>query len=267
MVTSADKIRSQTANSATYRAPAVQNAFDILNMVAESKQALTLSRLARNLDLSKSTTHGLIQALLRLGALAQDPKHKTLFLGPAVFEMALRSWNYLRVAENAQPILNELRDRIDETVFLGMFSRFKAIIMATAEATRPIKISSPPGTGIPPMAGAVGKVFLSQQTDDQIIKIIDTQGLPRFTKNTIASRSKYLAEIAVVREKGYAIDREEYLPGVNAIAAALNNQHGLPLAAWVVGFSDSLRKELMPEIISATLETAARLRTALDKGA
>jgi DNA-binding IclR family transcriptional regulator len=223
-----------------------------------------ISELARQLGFSKSTTHGLVQALLEVGALEQSPGRKKLFLGPAMVELAFRNWNYFRVAEHGQSFLDELRDRINQTVFLGAISHTRGLIIATAEARNPLKISSPPGTTIPWLAGAVGKVFLAQQDEEEVMRLINKKGLPRFTAQSIVSANKYLAELSIVRKQGYAIDNEEYLPGVRAVSVGLGNHRGLPLAIWVVGFSDSMNENLMPQIIQKTVDTAKKLQQSLD---
>ena len=161
----------------TYQAPAVQKAFELLKRVAESQSEISLSDLARQLGFSKGTTHGMIQALLQAGALEQGPNRKGFFLGPAVVELAFRSWNYFRVSEHAQPILDALRDRIGETVFLGVLSRSRGLIMATAEAAKPLKISSPPGTSIPLLAGRSARCSWPSSAEDQALKIIREHGL------------------------------------------------------------------------------------------
>jgi len=101
---------SKKSNAAGYQAPAVGKAFDILRIVADSHIELGVSELAKALGFSKSSTHGLVNALLKVGALDQNPQRKKFFLGPAVVELAFRSWNYLRVAEHAQPLLDVLRE-------------------------------------------------------------------------------------------------------------------------------------------------------------
>ena len=247
-----------------YQAPAVQKAFQLLRVMAESRKELGLSELAQKLGFSKSTTHGLIRALLKVQAIDQSPERKTFFLGPAIVDLAFGSWNYLRVCEQAQPSLEELRDQTGETVFLGVLSRSRGIIMATAEATKPLKISSPPGTSIPLLAGAVGKVFLARLDDEKVTRLIREDGLPAFTPKSIVKKEEYLAELACVRKQGYALDNEEYLPGVKAVAVSLGNQRGLPLAIWVVGFAGSMGDDALPEITRRTLETAAKLKSVLE---
>jgi len=256
-----------TGNSpkvAGYKAPAVCKAFQLLHLVADARHGMRLSEMAHKLGFSKSTTHGLIQALVKEGALEQSPQAKTFFLGPAIVDLAFKSWNYFRVIEKAQPSLETLRDRIGETVFLGVLSRSGGIIMATAEAAKPIKISSPPGATIPLLAGAVGKVFLAHLDDAQTLKHIREKGLPSFTPRSITSEKAYLAELAQVRKNGYALDNEEYLPGVKAVAVSLGNQRGLPLAIWVVGFAGDMGKSVMSGIVQSVLQTAQQLRSILD---
>ena len=255
-----------SAHLGGYQAPAVQKAFQILNMVVRSPMQLTLSELASELGFSKSTTHGLVHALLREGALVQNAHGKKLALGPAVVDLAFRGWNYLKISRQGQPLLDALRDGIGETVFLGVLSRSnaRALIMATAEAAKPMKISSPPGTSISLFAGAVGKVFLAGMTDDQALEVIRENGLPAFTDKSIVREDDYLEELAGVRRNGYALDIEEYLPGVKAVAVGLGNNQGLPLAVWVVGFASPMDDTVMPQIIDATLGTAGKLNRLLD---
>ena len=153
------------------------------------------------------------------------------------------------MVEQAQPYLDRLRDHIGETVFLGVLSRTRGIIMATAESTKPLKISSPPGVSIPLMAGAVGKVFLARLSNQDALALIEDKGLPTFTPRSIVDPDAYLEELSRVRQQGYAVDDEEYLPGVKAVAAGLGNHRGLPLAVWVVGFAGAMDDAVMPRII------------------
>jgi DNA-binding IclR family transcriptional regulator len=247
-----------------YQAPAVRKAFQLLKVVAGSRKELGISELAKRLGFSKSTTHGLIHALLRAGALDQSPRRKKFFLGPAIIDLAFKSRNYIRVGEQAKPILNALRDRISETVFLGMLSSSQGIIIATAEAKQPLNISSPPGTSIPLLAGAVGKVLLSQYSDRQATQIIRELGLVQYTPQSIVNEAEYLRELGKVRQQGYALDNEEYMQGIKAVAVSLGNYRGLPLAIWTVGFAGSMGDDVMQKIIQETLNTAKNLQSVLD---
>jgi len=247
-----------------YQAPAVQRAFQLLKLVAESPAEQSLSDLARNLGWSKSTTHGLIQSLLSVGALEQGPLGKKIVLGPAIVKLAFQSWNYFQVGEKARPILDTLRDQIGETVFLGVLGRSRGIIVATAESRKSLKISAPPGTSISLLAGALGKVYLASLPQDQAVQFIQERELPRYTEKTITDKNNYIAEINQVRQNGYAVDDEEYLPGVRAIAISVGNRQGLPLVLWVVGFAGAMEKAVLPNFIQHIQKEAHNLQKIMD---
>jgi len=246
-----------------YHAPAVEKAFRMLRFVANSNVAVRLSDLAGHLGISKSTAHGLIRALVSTGALSQNPRDKKITLGPATVELALKNQIYLQLGVQAQPGLDELRDLINETVFFGLLHPWRAVIMATSEAHKPIKISSPPGSSIVLMAGALGKIYLSQMDEAEIGRIVKMHGLPQFTKASIIDEHIFMKEITGVRQSGYALDNGEYMSGVNAIAVGLGSHYGLQLALWVVGFAESLHLEKIDKFKEPILATAAKLRKIL----
>lgn len=252
-------------SSSGYQAPAVMKAFQLLRRVATSDNNLGLSELAEELGFSKSTTHGLIQALLNVRALDHDPTRKKFHLGPALMEIAFEGWDNIRIREHAQPFLDALRDRIGETVFMGGLNRRKGIILATAEALNPLKITAPVGTAIPIMAGAVGKLYLSLQTNEDALAILRENGLKKYTPASIIDETMYMEEVAKVRDQGYATDKEEYLPGVHAVATSIGNYRGLPMAIWVVGFAGSISNGHFPKIVSEVLSTAKHLKIFLLK--
>lgn len=251
--------------AAGYQAPAVQRAFQLLKMVAESPAEQSLSSISRRLGWSKSTTHGLIHSLLSVGALEQGPTGKKIVLGPAIVELAFQSRNYFQVGEKARPVLEILRDQVQETVFLGVLGQSRGVIVATAESRKSLKISAPAGTSISLMAGALGKVYLASLPPDRAIRFIQEKELPRYTEKSIADKDRYIAEIEKVRRSGYAVDDEEYLPGVRAVAAGVGNHRGLPLALWVVGFAGALDPAALADIIRNVQSAARNLKKIMDE--
>jgi DNA-binding IclR family transcriptional regulator len=250
---------------AGYKAPAVHKAFQLLRTVAQSPQSLGIVELAQWLGYSKSTTHGLVHALLREGVLAQGPGARKLFLGPTIAELLFSNWHQEKVVELAQPQLNAVRDAINETVILGARIRNRVLIMATAEASDSLKISVPRGSTIPLFAGAVGKVFLAADNPDSAAAQINAQGLPRYTPYSITDPEAYGKELDRVRAAGHAVDIEEYLPGIRAVAVALHNRRGLPTALWVVGISANMTAAKIEKIAVIAMEAAESLRGLLDE--
>ncbi len=248
------------STAGVYSAPAVERAFRLLDAVAVASRPPRLSELARALGFSKSTTHGLVHALIDAGALDRDPASKRLSLGSSVVELAFKSRNYFFLGEQARPILEDLRDRIDETVFFGVMNRGRTLIMSSAEAHKSMKISALPGTAIPLLAGAVGKVFLAQMDETAATQTVRNLSLPKFTAASIIDKEHYLAEVETVRKAGVAVDRGEYLSGVNAVAVGLGRHRGEPMAMWVVGFAESMGKEKIRRVSEEAVNVASILK-------
>jgi DNA-binding IclR family transcriptional regulator len=231
--------------------------------VEDSAAPLGITELARRLNYSKSTTHGLVHALLREGALALGTDRHKLFLGPLIADLAFSSWNYLKIAELSQSIIDSIRDQVSETVFLGVKIRNRIIIMATSEAADALKLSAAPGAAIPLFAGAVGKVFLAWSDVNQVKQMIAAKGLPRYTPRSITDDNLYVTELERVRAQGYAVDDEEYLTGIRAVAVPLNNPKGPPMAVWVVGLTTAMDANKMQQVVDVTIGMAAKLSNLL----
>jgi len=251
--------------SAGYKAPAVHKAFHLLRTVAESNRLLGLTDLAQKLGYSKSTTHGLVHALLSEGALVQASDGRKLHLGPTVVDLAFSSWNYIRMVKTVQPVIDTLRDQIKETLVFGALICNRILILAASESADPLKISASPGTILPLFAGAAGKIFLAAKTTDAAQQLIREKGLPVHTPRSITDEKEYLSVLEEVRSDGYALDDEEYLSGVRAVAVALHNLKGPPMAFWAVGLSNRMDDAKIEDAIRIMTNASGKLRDRLDE--
>ena len=86
----------------------------------------------------------------------------------------------------------------------------------------------------------------------QAEKIVQSKGLPRFTDNTIVDMELYFNELRQVKENGYAVDDEEYIMGVRAVASPLIGLGQLRSAIWAVGFTANLDDKKMQVLTGET---------------
>jgi IclR family KDG regulon transcriptional repressor len=160
------------------------------------------------------------------------------------------------MAASARPVTEELMERTQTSVFLGIQNWGQVTIMDIVESRQGLNITAPLGSTIPLFAGAVGKVFLASMSEDQAKKIVKSKGLPRFTDNSIVDLDLYFNELRQVREKGYAVDDEEYIAGVRAVASPLMGLGQLRSAIWAVGFKASLDEKKMQTLTTETHKAA-----------
>ena len=215
-----------------------------------------MSDLAKKLKMAKSTVHGMTSALEELGAVLREPLTKKYKLGFTLLEIGRSAYSQIDLKTSARPVTEELMAKMQTSVFLGIRNWGQVTIIDIVESRQELNITAPVGSTIPLFAGAVGKVFMATMSEDQAAKMVHTKGLPRFTENSIVDPESYYRELKRVREKGYAIDDEEYIMGVRAVASPLMGLGQLRSAVWAVGFKASLDDKKMKTLAEETRNAA-----------
>ncbi len=242
-----------------YSAPSVKKAFHILKLLADNDQGLGISELAKSLGISKSTVHGITAAMEEIGVVIRNPLNKRYTLGYTIVELGKKGLARIPLRQVARRHLEWLVDETGESVFLGILRDHHIFILEVADSNRDLKITSPSGSKIPLTAGAPGKLFLARMEEKTAGRYLSERGLIKYTDNTITDPEEYARELRKVRDQGFATDYEEYLQGVNAVAALIDTGAPLLSAIWVVGFSSSFTKEKMPQITEKTLVAASAI--------
>jgi DNA-binding IclR family transcriptional regulator len=146
-----------------------------------------------------------------------------------------------------RPYLEEIVERTRLSVFLGIRSGNRAIIMDKVDSPTDIKVSSEAGMAIPLVAGAGGKILLSQLSDMELDKILAESKLVKFTSASCVNKKTYRSMIRRAHRQGFALDDEEYIEGVRAFAVPLRiHRENLEAAIWVVGLKSQIKDEVIP---------------------
>lgn len=237
-----------------YQAPSVQKAFQILRLISDTDTGIGISDLSKGLGISKSTVHGISAAMEELGVIIRDSVTKRYKLGFTLFELGRLAYSQIDLRAIAKPIMEDLMEKTQQSVCLGVLNSENVTILDIVESRQDLKITTPIGTKMPILAGATGKVFMAWLAEDKAMRIILSKGLVKYTQHSIINPGQYFQEIHRVRNKGYAVDDEEYILGVRAVAAPIRGDRHLLSAIWVVGFKASLDDNNMKTV---TYETKA----------
>lgn len=242
-----------------YQAPIVKKAFIILNAISKSSRGLRISEISSGLNISKSTVHGISAALEDAGAIIRDPVSKKYSIGITLMELGKAAYEKIDFKKAAHPILEELMEQCQESVFLGIKNGDSVTVIDIVESRKDFKISSPIGTNLPLQAGAVGKVFLSLVGKKELQRYLHENPIVRYTPNTITNPDLYEKELKNVRKNCFAVDDEEYISGVRAVAALIKPHGTYMPAIWVVGFKTSMTDEKIEIIIEQTKAAAEKI--------
>lgn len=240
-----------------YTAPVLKRALSIIQLIVKEQRQLGISEIAQRLAINKSTAFGILRALEEQGFIVKDKSSKKYSMGEQLFELSRMIFRRTDLATIAKPFLEKLVELIEETVFMGVKEEDRLRIVQVVEAKKDLKISSPIGTCIPITAGAAGKACLSAMNDREIEELFKKKGsLFRFADNKPLDTEQFMKEIYKTRRMGYAIDMEEYIKGIRAIATLIRSG-GKPVAAlWAAGFTSSMSDQRLPKIASHLLLAA-----------
>lgn len=211
---------------------AVLTAFAVLEHVA-AHQPIGVSDVARSMDLPKSTAQRMLKTLETAGWVrprsAEDPRW---ILTPRVLSVGARVGDAEALRTVAAEPMRILGQRTGETVHLTVHDGAEMILIAKVPSIHAVQPLSHIGGRSPVHATAGGKAVLAALAPaDRALAL--RGGLPVLTPNTIADRAALDAELAGIRERGWAINHEEYLLGVSSVGAAIC-AHGRPLGAITV---------------------------------
>jgi DNA-binding IclR family transcriptional regulator len=204
----------------------VEKSLRILELLLTEKEGMGIAQIAQQTGLHRASVHRLLTSLHALGWIERPAARPH-------FRISLRLYALARVfvlgynpVERLDPLLVELCMRSRETVHLGILDRWEVVHIGRQESPERVGVSSRIGGRGWAHCSSMGKALLAEQTDDYVQAYIEHTGLPRMTERTITTPEALWAEIAVVRERGYALDDEEDAVGVRCLGTAIPSAHG-----------------------------------------
>ena len=241
----------------------------VLEILSAQNQSIGVIELSKQAKIPASTLHRLMIALSKHGLVAQDTHTRRYRLGSGVLRLARAYLQQNTLVSIAQEHLAELRNELQETVFLTALLGDDAVCVATAESPRPLQFYMRVGQRMPYHAAASARVILAFQAAADVERLLRREALNSFTDSTQTNPSDVLAELKQVRKRGYAICDEEMEVGVTAIAAPVRDASG-QVAASVTSVAPTVRLAsgtVRQRLLRNLLETANRIAVDLGHGA
>lgn len=230
------------------KVPALYKCFAILELLSQTDDFPGNNEIARRLGLNKSTVSNTMHTLADLGVLDIGANGKFIF-GPRFYVLGNMARKRSELQQAAHPYLGQISRDTKLSTFLGIRSGNCSVLIDKADSNLAIKLSSEIGMKMPPLAGAGIKAMLSQLSDREIDSILSESELKKFTPHSITKKSDYKKEIIGVRSQGIALDMEEYIEGMVAIAIPITTySENVQAAIWAVGLKRQLTEEKMAPV-------------------
>ncbi|OMQ14161.1 hypothetical protein A7K94_0218585, partial [Modestobacter sp. VKM Ac-2676] len=202
----------------------------LLQLIGEH-QVLRVAEAAELLGVARSTAHRLLTALRRRGFVLQDRPNGAYRSGPALYEIALAAVSRIDIRQVARPVLEQIRSETEETVSLAVLEGTTVRFLDCAESQRSVRVGNRTGVVRQAHASAVGKAILAGLSEAELTRRYPGGELPSATTTAaITDLGVLQEELAEIRARGYALNWEESTDGICAVAVALRDTVGQPLA-------------------------------------
>lgn len=209
----------------------VKRAFSILRCFSIERAELGVTEISRELGVHKSTVSRLLSTLESEHAVLRNPESGKYRLGVGLLELSGFVTLHADLRRVARSFMSQLAQLTQETVNLAVIEGDEVVnIEHIAPFGRHVMNIGWVGRRTPLHASSTGKVLLaySPATD---LKAILQKPLTKFTEHTLVEFSELQAEMALIREQGYATGLEELEIGLNAIGAPIRDHTGRVIAA------------------------------------
>lgn len=243
---------TDSTSGPAYPLRAVDRVCDILDILANAPDGVSLTEVAEAAQLPKSSTFRYLTALEARRYVMRDPSSGSFALGLAFRPQNVRVME--RLTTLAQPALTRLRDQLDETINLGVLDGTMVVHTAVAESPQMMRLAARVGERGYVHSTALGKAICATLPTDRVRSILAAAGMPAFTDSTIVDPDVYLAELERVRTAEYGVDDAENQAAGRCVAVAIP---GIDISA---GLSLSAPADRFPA--SDVPDVAARLAKA-----
>lgn len=242
----------------------LDRALNILEELVNRNEPLGITEISKYTNYHKSTVYRLVDTLCYRGYLTQDFETGKYKVGMKIFELGSKVINNLDLRSRVKPFLKEIEEKTAETVHLGVLDSTKVVYIDKVESRRTIRMSSNIGSRTYTHSTGLGKATLAFLPEEKIDQIIEEEGLPEFTENTITEKEALKNELEEIRKNGFAIDEEENEAGIICVAAPIFDYNdNITAAISISGPANRMTNNKKNEIKKIAKEYSKRISRAL----
>ena len=209
----------------------IQKAGELLALFDRDHTEWGVREAATKLRIAKSSAHDLMSSLAKLGFLNRTEENRYR-LGWRLVTLSETLLATTELRKEAHPVMEELAAQYQETIHLAVLDDTQAVYVDKLEGRQAVRVElTSLGARLYAHCSALGKVLLAYSPEDDVRRIIETAGLPRFTPNTIVDEEELTQALAKIRKEGYAYVLEEILLDLCCVGAPIYNHTGQVIAA------------------------------------
>jgi IclR family acetate operon transcriptional repressor len=244
--------------------PGTDRTLAILELLAGQRSGLSISEIARELQLPVNSVFRITNTLLKRAYLERREADKRFVLSGRLLELAQPTIGEKSLVSCALEPLRRLRDGTGETAQLLAASDHKSVVLEQFMSKQPIKVTGSIGFRVPLYSCAPGKAILAHLPSEELEGFFASVTLKSFTRATLSTRALLEADLSKIRSRGYALDLAEGNEGIHCVGAVILDARDYPVGGiTVIGPSFRIKRDRFHEVGDACIRAAADIRKAL----
>ncbi|MDN7130978.1 IclR family transcriptional regulator [Halomonas sp. MC140] len=255
-----NKLNDEVTDSVqpSYSAPAVDKAFEIIDLVAGEMAGLTVTDMAARLGRSTSQIYRIVVALHRLDVLHREEATDRYSLSLKLYEVATRRPPLQRMIHHATPILQRLASETDQSCHLAAITGTSLVILAQADSPMPMHYTVKLGSSFPAMETSSGVTIAAFSSQLRQATLLDEFSAPE--------RQKFDERFHQTRQNGFERRESDVATGVINLTKPILDATQQPLAAITVPFLPQKRMRLtIDEVLEKVIVAADELTSIMQK--
>lgn len=245
--------------------PVIDRMMEVLGQLErQGAEGVTIRQLTLKLSLPRTTVYRILNTLQSHDVVRRDDEG-SYHLGRRLLSMAAHvsaNMHEVDLAVLGQPFLDRLAAEVGEGVKLSVVDDDGILVLAAARGRREYALTVVPGQRMKIHAGAAGKLLLAHLSPaEQAARLIPP--LEAFTRATITDTRKLKTELTRIKRQGWAQDKGESAPSIEAFAAPVFARDGRMVAALSIPFLAGTSAARMEEIRAAAVDAARAMSAAM----
>ena len=238
----------------------VSNAMKVLELFGAERMQISVSEVAGELGIPKSSASRLLSTMRKSEIVAQVSKGGVYGIGPLARRLGALYSSAVSTRDIVREGMKELATETGHSCWMSVLSGTDITVVDGVHGGYPIRLVVEVGSQLPSHATAAGKALLARLDDERIRALYRSAELPVFTQNTLPSIDRLLAQLAAVRQRGWAETRQEIIDGITSLSVALTAASEPAGIALSVSFPvANLKEGQQKDVRDALLRTAAKL--------
>lgn len=236
----------------------------VIRVFTRHKPRMTLSEVAEETGMSRATVRRFLLTLVQEGYVHVEGRYFSLL--PKVLDLGFSVLASMDIWDVVQPIINELAEKLQESVMAAVLDDDSVVYLARATPNRMVTVGIRIGHRMPAYLGASGRILLAQFDDGRLRKYLDGVTLASVTPVTITSKVRLREEIERARRQDYSVVDGEMEVGLRAVSVPVRDLSGKVVAALNVGCptgrvsARDLETHILQELQAASRKITEALR-------